>query len=361
MKAFEILDSQDHITATAVAESAAKQVTADSVLVVFRSGILAHTLPVAINRVAVTLNQDMKALTPWGDVTAEYLAYYLRSAQHAILAAAKKKGATVESLDAGRFFQILVPVPPVTEQRRIVARIEELAARIERARGLRQHAIADVEAIMPQAIAQALEVAVVAGHLSDVLAEKPRNGWSPRCDNRETGVPVLSLSAVTGFRYQEHAFKRTSQPTVEDANYWLRDGDLLITRSNTQELVGHAAIYNGFPSPCIYPDLMMRLVVDENRVNKRFVLTWLRSPIAREYITRNAIGSSHSMKKISQSTVMKIPFPTNLHVHDQQRIVARLDEEQEKVDAIQRMQAASAAELYALLPAVLNKAFAGEL
>jgi type I restriction enzyme S subunit len=67
------------------------------------------------------------------------------------------------------------------------------------------------------------------------------------------------------------------------------------------------------------------------------------------------------MKKISQGTVLKIPFPTNLHIHDQQCIVARLDEEQEKVNAIQRLQAASAAELDALLPAVLTKAFRGEL
>jgi len=153
MKSFELFDSQDHITEQAVAESPVKRIAPNSVLVVFRSGILAHTLPIAINRVPVTLNQDMKALTPRGEVSCDYLAYYLRSAQRDILEAAKKKGATVESIDADAFLRTPVPFPAFPEQRRIVGRIEELAAKIEQARGLRREAMQEVGAIMPKALA----------------------------------------------------------------------------------------------------------------------------------------------------------------------------------------------------------------
>jgi type I restriction enzyme, S subunit len=86
-----------------------------------------------------------------------------------------------------------------------------------------------------------------------VLTEKPRNGWSALCDNAEGGTPVLSVGAVTGFTYRPTEFKRTSQPTVPGAHYWLTAGDLLMTRANTQRLVGHVAFYDGRPSPCIYP------------------------------------------------------------------------------------------------------------
>ncbi len=62
MKCWEIFDSQDHITQEAIDNSSTKLIGTGAVLVVIRSGILKHSLPVAINRVPVTLNQDMKAL-----------------------------------------------------------------------------------------------------------------------------------------------------------------------------------------------------------------------------------------------------------------------------------------------------------
>ena len=62
MKCWEIFDSQDHITQEAIDNSSTKLIGTGAVLVVIRSGVLKHSLPVAINRVLVTLNQDMKAL-----------------------------------------------------------------------------------------------------------------------------------------------------------------------------------------------------------------------------------------------------------------------------------------------------------
>ena len=135
----------------------------------------------------------------------------------------------------------------------------------------------------------------------------------------------------------------------------------MITRSNTPELVGHAAIYNGSPSPCIYPDLIMRLEVDEKKADKKFILYWLRSTYVREFISSNAKGTSPTMKKISQGIVMSIPFPTNLSILAQRRIVTYLDDLQSKVDALKHLQTQTAAELDALLPSILDKAFKGEL
>src|SRR5262249_46376776 len=57
----DITDTQDHIAETALEETAAQLVPPGSVLMVVRSGILAHTIPIAIARVPLALNQDMKA------------------------------------------------------------------------------------------------------------------------------------------------------------------------------------------------------------------------------------------------------------------------------------------------------------
>ncbi len=254
-----------------------------------------------------------------------------------------------------------ISLPPLSEQQRIVARIEELATRIEEVRGLRQEAVKEAEALFVSLITQRLQELPVNGSLGEVLLGKPRNGWSARCDNEETGIPVLTLSAVTGFHYRETEFKRTAEPTFESAHYWLHPGDLLITRSNTPNLVGHAAIYNGSPSPCIYPDLMMRLEVNEQIAYKRFVHYWLRSVPVREYIRKTAKGTSPTMKKISQVIVMNIPFPSSLSLQHQHQMVGYMDELDQSVNKLKQLQSETTAELDALLPSILDKAFKGDL
>jgi type I restriction enzyme, S subunit len=259
------------------------------------------------------------------------------------------------------FLTITVLLPPLPEQRRIVARIEDLAARIEEARLLSGQSAVDAEALLKSAIGSAFNGQPADGTLGEVLRRKPRNGRSSHCENSDGGTAILSLGAITGFRYRGSEFKRTSFPTTPDGHYWLKDGDLLIGRSNTPELVGHAAIYDGQPSPCIYPDLMMRLDVADELADKKCVWYWLQSPRVRDFIQSNAKGTSPTMKKIAQGTVMSIPFPSRLSLSEQDRIVAYLDGLQAKVDGLKRLQADAAAELDALLPSILDKAFKGEL
>jgi type I restriction enzyme, S subunit len=259
------------------------------------------------------------------------------------------------------FLELEIPLPPLEEQRRIVARIEGLAVKIEEARGLRREVEEETQALITAFFMRYFKNTPINGILNDVLSEKPRNGWSAVCDNLETGTPVLTLSAVTGFVYRDKAYKRTSEPTLEGAHYWLHTGDLLITRSNTPDLVGHAAIYNGSPSPCIYPDLMMKLSINEDCANKHFVHLWLRSPFVRNYISSMAKGTSPTMRKIVQDSVMNIPFPSHLAVREQENIIKDFDTLESSINAAKKLQAESSAELNALLPSLLDKAFKGEL
>lgn len=249
----------------------------------------------------------------------------------------------------------------LNEQRRVVSHIEKLAKKIEETRTLRARAVQEIRALFPSEVSGLVRREHLTGRLGDVLLEEPRNGWSARCTSDETGVPVLSLGAVTGFEYRASEFKRTTEPTSPDANYWLKEGDLLITRSNTPELVGHAAIYDGSPTPCIYPDLMMRLLVNEAIADKRFVHRWLMSRVVRDYVQTKAKGTSPTMKKISQGTVMSIPFPTALDVSEQRRIVDYLENLQSRIVTLKKFQSETAAELDALMPSILDKAFRGEL
>ena len=264
-------------------------------------------------------------------------------------------------LSLKRIPEVVVPLPLLAEQRRIVARIDDLAAKIAEAHRLREKTTEETGALRASLITHSVGGTPVEDRLASWLRAKPRNGWSCRCDNAEDGVAILRLSGVTGFEYRSTEFKRTSAATDPGAHYWLRKGDLLITRSNTPQLVGHAAIYDGEPRPCIYPDLMMRLDVDEDRADKRFVWYWLQGSMAREFIMRSAKGTSPSMKKISQKVVMSIPCPGGLALQEQRRIVTQLDATVTRLKRVVQLHADTAAELDALLPSILDKAFKGEL
>lgn len=125
MKTFWLSDSQDKLTDIAVQESSTNYVEAGALLMVVRSGILQRTIPIAINTVEVTLNQDMKALRFNEHMDAEYAANYILGNIPSLLLEWTKEGATVESIEQEYLSNSLIPVPPKSEQTEINKVIEE--------------------------------------------------------------------------------------------------------------------------------------------------------------------------------------------------------------------------------------------
>jgi type I restriction enzyme S subunit len=130
MKVAVIGETEDKITPDAVEGSSAKYVPAASVLMVMRSGILRHSFPVAVTDRVVTLNQDLRALTTYEGISPEYVARYLARAAKRVLDDCSKDGTTVNSIEVSALERLQVPLAPLAEQRRIVARVDALFAEI---------------------------------------------------------------------------------------------------------------------------------------------------------------------------------------------------------------------------------------
>jgi type I restriction enzyme S subunit len=263
------------------------------------------------------------------------------------------------TLNPPKFLKLTVPLPKsVSEQRLIAEHLDRVEEQVLAMSAARVRSTAAATAVLQAFVNSTASRVGVLGTLNDVLIGKPRNGWSARCDNSEGGTPVLTLSAVTGFNYDPKAIKRTSEPTDPNAHYWLKEGDLLITRSNTPDLVGHASIYSGSPSPCIYPDLAMKIPLDPARADTRFVWHWLQGPMAREFITTHAKGTSPTMKKIGQGTVMAIPFPSALSLSDQCQLREQLDLILEDRQRLYGLLSDSGRLLDEIIPASIREVFA---
>lgn len=123
MKSLVINDSIDHITEEAIAHSTTNLVPANSVLMVIRSGILKHTLPVAVNSLPVTINQDMKAFVPNDTVKTAFLMYFFKAIENDVLAGIR--GVTADNIDFKAFQKRTIIVPPLALQEQFAAYVTQ--------------------------------------------------------------------------------------------------------------------------------------------------------------------------------------------------------------------------------------------
>ena len=132
IKADETFNSELKITALGLSDTRLQLYRPGSLFMVARSGILKRTFPVTINRVPAAANQDMKVLLPFLDGQERFLQIMFRGLTEFILAELVKTGTTVQSLKYVEFEQQPFPLPPLTEQHRIVAKVDELLALCDR-------------------------------------------------------------------------------------------------------------------------------------------------------------------------------------------------------------------------------------
>ena len=264
-----------------------------------------------------------------------------------------------------KFLALKLPLPPLPEQRRIVARIEELAAKINEGRAMRERAVEETEALTISAKRSLFGETPQTNwiRLSRFVSEI-ENGKSPQCESRpatDDEWGVLKVGAISFGEFDERENKALPVGLAFEPRYEVRSGDFLMSRANTTELVGACAIVDRTRPRLLLSDKTFRF---HFRCNAELSPDWLdhamKSPALREQIERGASGTSPTMKNISKEKVLELLLPPH-SLPEQRRIVEELDALQAKVDALKTLQTETAAELDALLPSILDKAFKGDL
>jgi len=127
MKSDYISDSIDNITAEAVEKSSVKLIPADSLLIVVRGMILSHSFPVAINLVPVTINQDMKAVVLYG-YEKSFILLMIKGLRNEFVELVEHSTHGTCKLVSDKLWKEILAIPPLAEQHRIVAKVDELMA-----------------------------------------------------------------------------------------------------------------------------------------------------------------------------------------------------------------------------------------
>jgi type I restriction enzyme S subunit len=142
MKTKYIHETVDYITETGLHNSTCSLIQPDALLIVVRSGILQRTIPVAINKVPLAVNQDQKVLISKGELSIEFFYYYIIGNENFLLQEWIKEGTTVESIEMDYLLNFGFYYPSFSEQQQIVAYLDEQTAETDAAMELEQQKIA---------------------------------------------------------------------------------------------------------------------------------------------------------------------------------------------------------------------------
>ena len=168
------------------------------------------------------------------------------------------------------------------------------------------------------------------------LINRIEQGWSPVAEDRQAGPDewaVIKLSAVSNGVFRESEHKALPADLPPDTRYEIRDGDFLLTRANTPELVGEVCVVRGARPGLMLCDLVYRLTLRCDRVIPEFLANWFLSRSGRYQIEVEARGSSQSMVKVSQGLIRAWPVVLP-PVAEQRAITTFLDQETARIDSL---------------------------
>jgi len=251
-----------------------------------------------------------------------------------------------------------IPLPPLAEQRRIVARIEELATKIEKARTFSRKAADEADMLLNTARrttiaecdSQTVPLECVCVAIIDNLHSNPRLSETgiPCVRSPDVGYGTLELDGAQ--RTDEEEYRRRTARGEPQAD------DIVLVREGGG--TGKCAVVAPGDKFSLGQRVMM-LRPDKGRILPRFFLHQLLSPLVQsEQIGPLCKGSASPHLNIGALKRFSFRLPT---LSAQRRIVAELDGLQAKMDELKRLQAETAAELDALLPSTLDRAFRGQL
>lgn len=278
IKTFDLTSAQDFISESAVRESATRLIESGTVLVVGRSGVLAHTLPVGVVRQRSAFNQDIKALVPKAGHDADFIALYLRAKQREVLEDGVKRGPTVHSLIANFLETLEMPDLPLHEQHQIAARLKAQLAEVEAARQAAQVQLRDAGLLRTNLIDAAFSACDQWQSIGAVA--KVQSGYAFKSEDFTTsGVRLLrNANVLPGKVYWDDTVYIDASEVGRYPSYILAAGDVLISLDRPLISSGIKVARVGEADlPALLLQRVGRFVLKQDEIDADFLYAFLQS------------------------------------------------------------------------------------
>ena len=292
-------------------------------------------------------------------VTSDYLAHFLRAPTFLVFATNVVAGAKMPRMVMGEFWAYPVPLPPLEEQRRIAAILDQA----ETLRTQRRAALDQLESLTQSLFLDMFGDAVAndrgwpesltLGEVADIASgvTKGRN-----LEGKVTRkVPYLAVANVQDKSLRLDVIKSIDATEDEIQRYRLRKNDLLLTEGGDPDKLGRGTLWNDELPECIHQNHIFRVRLNTELLTPLFLNWIVGSPRGKKYFLRSAKQTT-GIASINMTQIKGFPLlvpPLAL----QQTFATRIH----AVEALKATHRAALAQLDALFASLQQRAFAGEL
>jgi type I restriction enzyme S subunit len=304
---------------------------------------------------------------PLSPIPSEFIAYFFHSPQYWDAIAEETSGITIPNVNASKLKRLLVPLPPLAEQKRIVAKIEELLARVS---GTRER-LAKVPALLRR-FRQAVLAAACSGRLTEDLrgeqvvsdtwrtvklsqaAESRLGKMLDKVKNRGSPTPYLRNINVRWFDFDLTDIQTIRVTEREATELSVREGDVFVCEGGEP---GRCAVWRGPNRAYVYQKALHRV-----QVGKGLKPEWLC------YCLKEAADSGRLAELFTGTTIkhltgvslrrFEFPLPSPEEQHE---IVRRVEALLKLADITERRVGVAKAKADGMIQAILAKAFGGDL
>ncbi len=348
----EITEAKNFITEVGLKNSAAKLFPANSVLIAMYGATAGQ---VGILRFESATNQAVCAILPNPRFVPEYLFYVFLHLKENLIATAT--GNAQPNISQIKIKSTVIPIPPLDEQRRIVAVLDKAFAGISTATANVQKNLINARALFEHGLSDSFQnddAAVSLGSIAKFV-RGPFGGSLKKNIFQPSGFAIYEQQHAIYDQFSEIRYFVGKEKFDEMVRFQIHAGDILMSCSGT---IGRVALVPEGARPGIINQALLKLS-PSNKVFGEYLLWYMRSHMFREQIAARSGGAA--LQNVASVAVLKeITFPLP-EPSDQLKIVSRIKNLKASTDTLMGLIESKLAALTELKQSLLQKAFAGEL
>lgn len=317
----------------------------------------------SLDRRCVTV-VDVAIVRPGAHVDRRWLMHAINAPPFRVSAEGAASGTTRARISRANLGELSLPLPPLAEQLRIVAKLDELLARSRRAREV----LAEVPALLERYRQSVLARATANGAAPQVklrtVVENLDQGWSPQCEPEAVGADdawaVIKTTAVQPLYFDDAQNKRLPSNLLPRPHLEIAAGDVLITRAGPRARAGICCHVPAVRPKLMVCDKVYRLRVREDLVLPAYLALALNEPGTLRRIDALKSGISESGVNMTQEKLLELdiklpPLPIQRHV------VAAADDGERRARSLRATLDSVVDDIDRLDRSTLTRAFRGQL
>jgi type I restriction enzyme S subunit len=376
IKGTYLTQTQDKITNTGLSNSSAQLAQAGEVILITRI----YPGKTVIAKIETAINQDLKIIKPKTDIEIPFIHYLFQTIEKEIIK--NSSGTTVLGIRLEKLKEIEIPLPPLSEQQEIVAKIEELLSELDQGKQqletTRQQLKVYRQAVLKWAFEGKLTNAIQNGQKTQegelpegwkwaqpvdiALQEKYSIGIGPFGSNLKTsdykpeGIPLIFVKNITRKNFDLDKRFISEEKFNELHAHQVKPGDILITKMGDPP--GDCTIYPLNRNPAVLTADCLKLRVNESAANSTFIKYCFESKKVKRQIEAMTVGVAQKKISVERFKSLVFPLPT---LKEQNQIVQEIESRLSVCDKVEETITQTLQQAETLRQSILKQAFEGKL